>query len=352
MRLVLTLAGALGLVLLLTWAASGPQADALFHWAAMQQRDVQNAMAGALRAIRSGDRLALAGLCGLSAAYGFLHAFGPGHGKILLGGAALAGAVPMRKMAAIGIAASLGQSVTAIAMVTVGAGIVAAAGGGEALAEGLLANASRWIVAAIGALIALRGARRLWQVRRAAAPVAIGSGLDGLAPAPARMDRHGTLAATTDLPFKARAFRHAAHAGAAPGQPPGAHHDHHAAHDPACGCGHAHGPTVAEVAAVTSPREIAALILAIAIRPCTGALFLLAISFGLGIPVAGILATLAMGLGTAGFNLIAVAGGGFLGRLLRNRAPRSLGAGTAMIGAGLQLAAGTVIVILTLGLLP
>lgn len=352
MRLVLTLAGALGLVLLLTWAASGPQADALFHWAAMQQRDVQNAMAGALRAIRSGDRLALAGLCGLSAAYGFLHAFGPGHGKILLGGAALAGAVPMRKMAAIGIAASLGQSVTAIAMVTVGAGIVAAAGGGEALAEGLLANASRWIVAAIGALIALRGARHLWQVRRAAAPVAIGSGLDGLAPAPARMDRHGTLAATTDLPFKARAFRHAAHAGAASGQTPGAHHDHHAAHDPACGCGHAHGPTVAEVAAVTSPREIAALILAIAIRPCTGALFLLAISFGLGIPLAGILATLAMGLGTAGFNLIAVAGGGFLGRLLRDRAPRSLGAGTALIGAGLQLAAGTVIVILTLGLMP
>ncbi|MEN9061915.1 nickel/cobalt transporter [Ponticoccus litoralis] len=352
MRLVLTLAGALGLVLLLTWAASGPQADALFHWAAMQQRDVQNAMAGALRAIRSGDRLALAGLCGLSAAYGFLHAFGPGHGKILLGGAALAGAVPMRKMAAIGIAASLGQSVTAIAMVTVGAGIVAAAGGGEALAEGLLANASRWIVAAIGALIALRGARHLWQVRRAAAPVAIGSGLDGLAAAPARMDRHGTLAATTDLPFKARAFRHAAHAGAASGQTPGAHHDHHAAHDPACGCGHAHGPTVAEVAAVTSPREIAALILAIAIRPCTGALFLLAISFGLGIPLAGILATLAMGLGTAGFNLIAVAGGGFLGRLLRDRAPRSLGAGTALIGAGLQLAAGTVIVILTLGLMP
>lgn len=354
MRLVLTLAGALGLVLLLTWAASGPQADALFHWAAMQQRDVQNAMAGALRAIRSGDRLALAGLCGLSAAYGFLHAFGPGHGKILLGGAALAGAVPMRKMAAIGIAASLGQSVTAIAMVTVGAGIVAAAGGGEALAEGLLANASRWIVAAIGALIALRGARRLWQVRRAAAPVTIGSGLDGLAPAPARMDRAETLAATTDIPFKARAFRHAAHAGAAPGPAAGAHHGphHHADHDPACGCGHAHGPTVAEVAAVTSPREIAALILAIAIRPCTGALFLLAISFGLGIPVAGILATLAMGLGTAGFNLIAVAGGGFLGRLLRDRAPRSLGAGTAMIGAGLQLAAGTVIVILTLGLLP
>lgn len=350
MRFALTLAGVVLLVLLLTRLALAPQSEALFHWAAMQQRDVQNAMAGALRAIRGGDGLALAGLCALSGAYGFLHAFGPGHGKILLGGTALAGGVSFRKMAAIGIAASLGQSVTAIAMVTVGAGLVAMAGGSEALAEGILTDLSRWIVTAIGAVIALRGARGLWQARPtkerqyAGLSAVPGQGIIGLPKSDDhRFDRAEMVLAGGAQP----GHGHAPHAGthAHP-----VHFHHHAPDDAACGCGHAHGPTVEEVAAVTSPREVAALILGIAIRPCTGALFLLAISFGLGIPLAGILATLAMGLGTAAFNLIAIAGGGLLGRLLRRKAPTTSGPDRSMIGAGLQLAAGSVIVILTLGL--
>ncbi len=57
-------------------------------------------------------------------------------------------------------------------------------------------------------------------------------------------------------------------------------------------------------------REMAALVASIAMRPCTGALFLLVIAWGLGLLPAGILATFAMGFGTASFNLI-VAGSGF-----------------------------------------
>jgi ABC-type nickel/cobalt efflux system permease component RcnA len=324
LSLGLTLGAALALVLALLWAASTDAAAALFHWTAMQQRTVQNAMAGALRAIRAGDGLALAGLCALSGAYGFLHAFGPGHGKVLLGGTALAGGVPFRRMAAIGLVASLGQSLTAIVMVTLGAGLVAAAGGGEALAEGLLAEASRWAIMAIGALIAWRGARALWRLSATALPA------PALAPAPAP---GGPLPST----------------GARQGEAPGGHNHGHV-HDETCGCGHRHGPTVAEVAALRRPREVAALIFAVAIRPCTGALFLLAIAFGLGIPLAGILAVLAMGLGTAAFNLLAIAGGGLLGRMLRVEAWHGGGSGAAMAGAGLQLAAGAAIVLLTLGL--
>ena len=60
------------------------------QWAAGEQRTFQNAMAGALRGIQAGDPWAVWSLCSATAAYGFFHALGPGHGKVLIGGAALA----------------------------------------------------------------------------------------------------------------------------------------------------------------------------------------------------------------------------------------------------------------------
>ncbi|NDK34986.1 hypothetical protein GXP64_08815, partial [Rhodovulum sulfidophilum] len=98
--------------------------------------------------------------------YGFLHAVGPGHGKVILGSTALTGEVPLRRMLAIGLAASLAQSGTAILLVGAGFGAAAMSGGSASLTEDTLADISRWAIAAIGALMLWQGGRRLWRLHR------------------------------------------------------------------------------------------------------------------------------------------------------------------------------------------
>ncbi|MGL4319644.1 MAG: hypothetical protein ACRCS3_02170, partial [Paracoccaceae bacterium] len=81
-------------------------------------------------------------------------------------------------------------------------------------------------------------------------------------------------------------------------------HQHHGP-DAACEtCGHAHGPTLAEVNGLTGWRDTAALIAGIAIRPCSGALFLLILTYQMGIAGAGVIGTFVMGLGTASVTMV------------------------------------------------
>jgi ABC-type nickel/cobalt efflux system permease component RcnA len=247
MRLGILIPLALALLAVaLAWATGA--FDALARWAAQNQREVQGEMAGAIRALKGGEAGALAGLLALAFAYGFFHAAGPGHGKMLIGGYGLGRRVPALRLSVIALVSSLAQAGTAIALVYGGIFLL------DWTREHVEGIAEDWLTplsyAAIGAL-------GLWLVWR---------GLSGLRPAPARHDHHH-------------------------------HHDHDHPHD--AHCGHAHGPTVEEVARVSSLRDAALLVGGIALRPCTGAIFLLIICWRLGVDAAGIAGTLAMALGTA-----------------------------------------------------
>lgn len=241
--------GALALVaaLLTAWALGA--FDALAAQGLAAQRAFRDELAGALRALRSGQSGALWGLVALSFGYGVLHAAGPGHGKLLIGGYGAGRKVALARLVAIALISSLAQASVAIALVYGGLGLfgvtrdaIGAAG------EGWMMVAGNLMVAAIG----------LWLVWRS---------LRALPRAKAAPDHHH-------------------------------HHDHH--HDDTCAaCGHRHGPTLDEVQAATSWREALALIAGIAMRPCTGALMLLVLCWQLGLVWAGIAGAYAMGLGTA-----------------------------------------------------
>lgn len=279
---------------------------ALTIWAAEQQRSIQNAMAGDLRAIGKGDGAALVTLCGLTFAYGFVHAVGPGHGKILLGAAAVSSRATLRRMAWLTLASSLAQSLSAVVLVVGGLQLVALTSGSAIdLAERYLAPLSYAAIGAIGLYLAVRGARSAWRVFAAIARPASRSG-----------ESH-------------------------------AHHDHH--HDDSCGCGHKHGPSAEDVSDLSNWKEAAALVASIAIRPCTGALFLLVIAWRFQILPAGILATFAMGLGTASFNIL-VAGSGVGGQTILS-ALGQRGREVALISPLVQMAAGFFVVIVSLTML-
>ena len=91
------------------------------------------------------------------------------------------------------------------------------------------------------------------------------------------------------------------------------------------------------------------LIAGIAIRPCSGALFLLVLTWRMGIELAGILGALAMGLGT-GSVTVAVA---IASVLFRGSALKSAGTSQrlALMVPVLEITAGSLVVIIALQLL-
>lgn len=253
----------LGAGLVAAWALGG--LDGFARSMAQAQREAQTALAGALRRLRAGEAGALVALMGLAFAYGVAHAAGPGHGKVLIGGYGVARRVGAVRLATLALVSSMAQATTAVALVY--AGVLVFDWTRDrmvGLAEGAMLSAGHAMAAAIGLWLAFRGARGLWRRQGA------GAGGDG------------------DHPHHAH-HHHAHH-----------HHRHHDhSHDADCGCGHSHGPTPDQIAAATTWRETLALIAGIAMRPCTGALFLLVLTWSMGIGAAGIAGAYAMGLGTA-----------------------------------------------------
>lgn len=301
--LSLSIIAALVIAALAAWLWLGNGADQLARWAADGQREAQTALARGLRALRAGEPGALIALLSMCFAYGFFHAVGPGHGKILIGGYGVARQVSMVRLSVLALVSSLAQAATAVILVYSGVLLFNwSRERMEGLADTLLAALSYGAIALIGAWLAYRGLRTLWR---------------SFLPA---HDHHHT-------------------------------HDHdHSGHSHVCDtCGHSHGPSIEEVAKVSSLRDALVLVGAIAIRPCTGALFLLILTWRMDIQVAGILGAFAMGLGTASVTVVVA----LMAVVFRSGALETLSEGqTARRALGtVELIAGVVIAMLALQLL-
>jgi ABC-type nickel/cobalt efflux system permease component RcnA len=78
-------------------------------------------------------------------------------------------------------------------------------------------------------------------------------------------------------------------------------HDHHSHdhHDHASAWGHAHAPEPQELAGPGGWRRGLTAIIAVGLRPCSGAILVLVFALAQGLFWAGVVATFVMGLGTA-----------------------------------------------------
>ncbi|MEM6306160.1 MAG: hypothetical protein AAF744_15690 [Pseudomonadota bacterium] len=307
----LLIAGTAAGLALLAWVLVFDGAAQIARWAAVYQREFQNDMALALRGVRAGRPEALALLLTACFAYGFFHAAGPGHGKVMIGGYGLGRRVALLRLSVISVLASLGQAVSAIVLVCGGLWLFgwtreAVTG----VADDALAPVSYGAIALVGVWLCFRGLRGLGRTR-----------------ALSSHDHHAHHDHEHD---------HGHH-----------HHDHTHGHDHdgACAaCGHKHGPTLEEANAVSSLREAAVLIGTIAIRPCTGALFVLIITWQMGILWAGIAGTFVMALGTAVVTVLVAAGAvGLRGGMLGSLAGSGLGARVVPL---IEIAGGVLVVIL------
>ncbi len=301
--LIVPVAIACGL-LLWFWGSGG--FDSLAAWAAGEQREFQNQIARALRAARAEQPQAVATLLTVCFAYGFFHAIGPGHGKVLIGGYGLGRRVAFWRLSAISVLSSLGQAVTAVVLVY--AGVLVFQLSRETLVgttEQVMAPISYAAIAAIGLWLVFRGMRSF-----------------------ARRSRSDS------------AHGHSHHHEE--------HHHHH--HDEVCSdCGHRHGPSAEEVANVGSLREALVLIAGIAARPCTGALFVLILTWQMGIAMVGIAGAFAMALGTATVTtLVGWTSFGLRGGLLASASATRF---ASILAPTIELVAGLVIVVIASGLL-
>lgn len=295
MRIFLTIA-ALGVAGLALWLWGFGGAGVVSAWAAEGQREAQNAMARGLRALRAGEPGALMALLSLCFAYGFFHAAGPGHGKLVIGGYGMGKPVPLARLAGLALASSLAQAATAVLLVA--GGLMLLDWGREQLtsaAEDVLAPVSYGLIALVGLWLLARGLRRL-----------LGS----------------------------RAGAHGSHAH---------HHHHHEAGELCSSCGHRHGPTVEEAANVHSLRDALAIVGAVALRPCTGAVFLLLLTWRMGVLWSGIAGAFAMGLGTATVT-VAVAAAAVTMR--KGALAQMQGTGALRAAAVLEILAGGVVAVL------
>jgi len=312
-------------------ARAAPEFGGIVGWLLAKQAEFYRMLSGLIRAAKV-DGAAVWGLLGLSFIYGIFHAAGPGHGKAVISSYLLANEETWRRGITLSFASSLLQASVAVLLV----GIAAVALNATAKS---MNSAVRAIEMVSYGLIALVGIRLTWVKGRAF----IHSLRDWRArqvgddPAPLAPIAHDHTHAAHEPPHShvhghghahAHEHAHAEHAHHGEGGHDHGAHDHsahahahhhhqhattamhqhdeqrhethdHAAHEHDDHCGHSHGPDPEQLAGSGGWQRGLSAIIAVGLRPCSGAILVLVFALAQGLFWAGVASTFVMGLGTA-----------------------------------------------------
>jgi len=275
-------------------------------WLLAKQAAFYTALAAMLRSAKV-DGSALWGLMGISFLYGIFHAAGPGHGKAVISSYLFANDETWRRGITLSFASAVMQSLTAISIVGVGAVLLGAT-------AKLMGDTVKIIEIVSYGLIVLLGARLLWvkgygflgalsELR--SDPASRAADLETHSHARCdradddtschhhrhnhRDDGHARGLACDKVREADDMFRHGDHHG----------HHHHGEELDVLPWGHAHGPEPEELAGPGGWQRGLSAVVAVGLRPCSGAIIVLVFALAQGLFWAGIASTFVMGLGTA-----------------------------------------------------
>jgi ABC-type nickel/cobalt efflux system permease component RcnA len=274
--------------------APAPPSDGIIGWMFAKQAEFYRDMSRIIRAAKT-DGSAVWTLLGVSFVYGIFHAAGPGHGKAVISSYLVANEETWRRGIVLSFASALLQAFVAVAIVGVAAVLLNAT-------AGQMCNAERVIELASYALIALVGARLIWvkgkgflrEARSLSRPLhAVGAAVT-----PPHDHKHHDHHHDHGHGHHGHDHHdHAHHDHGHHGHDHDHHHDHDHDHDSAWG--HAHGPEPEELAGPGGWQRGLSAIVAVGLRPCSGAIIVLVFALAQGLFWAGVAATFVMGLGTA-----------------------------------------------------
>jgi nickel/cobalt exporter len=303
----------------MTRQAPPAEVGGLAGWMLAKQAEFYRMLSGTIRAAKA-DGSAATTLLGISFLYGVFHAAGPGHGKAVISSYLVANDETWRRGLVLSFASAVFQALTAIVIVGIAAVLL------NATAK-TMGDTVR-VVEIVGyAMIIAIGLRLLWVKGRALIAL--------LRPEKHVHHDHAHM----------HDHHHLDHA----------HHDHHHAHDhdhvhdehcghDAAAWGHAHAPEPSELKGEHWLRRGLAAVVAVGLRPCSGAIIVLVFALAQGIFWIGVAATFAMGLGTAitvaAIATLAVGARSFADKLAKSKAGKGM-----LIVRGFETAAALVIVI-------
>jgi nickel/cobalt transporter (NicO) family protein len=263
-----------------------PPADGVLGWLLAKQALFYRALSGLIRAAKT-DGSAYWGLMGISFVYGIFHAAGPGHGKAVISSYLLANEETWRRGVALSFAAALLQALTAVAVVAIAALIIGAT-------AKMMGETVKVIEIVSYALIVLLGARLLWVKGRGF--------LHALHTVRSEPEMAAATAGSHDC-HAHDAHAHCNHREHSPGGQADHAHRHGHGHDDeeesVLPWGHAHELEPEELAGPGGWRRGGSAIVAVGLRPCSGAIIVLVFALAQGLFWAGVASTLVMGLGTA-----------------------------------------------------
>jgi nickel/cobalt exporter len=276
--------------------APAPPVGGVLGWIFAKQAEFYRQFSGLIRAAKA-DGSAVWGLFGLSFLYGIFHAAGPGHGKAVISSYIVANEETWMRGVVLSFASALLQALVAVAVVGVAAVLLNATAATMSRAVNAIEILSYSLIILIGLrLLWVKGRAFIAALRTLHRPAAVGAAVT-----PARHLHDHAHHADHGHDDHGHGHHHHDHGHD--------HHDHDHHHQGAChhhdhsdhasAWGHAHAPEPEELAGPGGWKRGLSAIVAVGLRPCSGAILVLVFALAQGLFWAGVVSTFVMGLGTA-----------------------------------------------------